>query len=170
LIDLNAVREILATYAKHGWTLSRVLLSKETLAQTGDATEIFRDAPIDASDLDAAWFYRRQPSQKPKRAKSKPSASASEIGNPERQLNASMRRSDAAGQNDASSDQVPASYATAWELRYLGPFPYALVTVVQEDGELERELQRIEAEMRQAVSRRSSAENGRLRDRVGNKA
>ncbi len=59
MIDAPAIKEILALYKKHGWTLRRVLLSaalQKTLSIT--LVEIFGDAEITQSPLNAAWFSR----------------------------------------------------------------------------------------------------------------
>jgi hypothetical protein len=57
--DAKTTNEILSMYAKHGWSLRRVLLSpkgKTELAE--DAERIFDGIrPVD-SDIDAAWFSR----------------------------------------------------------------------------------------------------------------
>ena len=59
MIDASAIEEIIALYTKHGWTLRRVLLSdplqKRLLAAAAD---IFGDAEVGKSELDAAWFSR----------------------------------------------------------------------------------------------------------------
>ena len=59
MIDAGSVKEIIALYVKHGWTLRRVLLS-ERLRKNLSATftEIFGDAEVAKSELDAAWFSR----------------------------------------------------------------------------------------------------------------
>jgi hypothetical protein len=88
VIGTDTIREVLATYKKHGWLLRRVLLSPGLKAQTGDETEtLFPDVEVKDSDLDAVWFSRQ-----------------------------------------SRKDSV------AWELRRLGPLPFALVEVV--DAEL----------------------------------
>lgn len=59
MIDSEAVSEILSLYKKHGWTLRRVLLSEnlqQKLAPKLD--ELFGEAPIIRSSLDALWFSR----------------------------------------------------------------------------------------------------------------
>ena len=42
---------------------------------------------------------------------------------------------------------------TAWEIRYLGPVQYALVTVVDDGGELEAEMSRLEKDLAEAITR-----------------
>ncbi len=59
MIDAATIEEIIALYAKHGWTLRRVLLSEplRKSLSTG-AGRIFANAEIVDSVLDAAWFSR----------------------------------------------------------------------------------------------------------------
>ena len=54
-IDQQA-SEIIEQYEKHGWTLSRVLLTGSSRAAIGD--DRFSDVPIVGSMFDAAWFTR----------------------------------------------------------------------------------------------------------------
>ena len=59
MIDAATIREIINVYAKHGWILRRVLLSAELRATlVADAVDLFGNATIHNSDLDAAWFSR----------------------------------------------------------------------------------------------------------------
>lgn len=59
MIDTASIREIIKVYTKHGWTLRRVLLSAELRNAIGaDLKELFNDATLRDSDLDAAWFSR----------------------------------------------------------------------------------------------------------------
>ena len=58
MIDRRTIEEILAQYKKHGWDLRRVLLSGEFKAQVGGLDELFSDADIRSSELDAIWFSR----------------------------------------------------------------------------------------------------------------
>ena len=56
MIGEREVREILAQYEKHGWSLRRVLLSaeiKENLSPT-----LFGQTEIVSSNVDALWFSR----------------------------------------------------------------------------------------------------------------
>ena len=105
MIGTDTIKEVLATYTKHGWVLRRVLLSPVLKAQViDDAKELFPDAEIVDSDLDAAWFSRQ-----------------------------------------SRKDSV------AWELRRLGPLPFALVEVVDTDlpaDELENVLSDAEERLR----------------------
>ena len=53
----DRIKEILASYKKHGWRLQRVLLRIETRAELGQEGWT-QDAPIVIADLDALWFSR----------------------------------------------------------------------------------------------------------------
>ena len=61
----DRIKEILASYEKHGWRLRRVLLRVETRAELGQESWM-QDAPIEIADLDALWFSR--PSQRNREA------------------------------------------------------------------------------------------------------
>jgi len=53
------IREALALYKKHGWTLRRVLLSKESRNELKDSLgELFGAAEVFDFGKDAAWFSR----------------------------------------------------------------------------------------------------------------
>ena len=54
---IDLIKEILATYKKHGWRLRRVLLRPETRAGLSDENWA-GDASIEAAELDALWFSR----------------------------------------------------------------------------------------------------------------
>ncbi|MDQ6787453.1 MAG: hypothetical protein M3033_11660 [Acidobacteriota bacterium] len=59
MITAEQASEILKQYKKHGWTLRRVLLSAATNEVFSGALEsLFGDAPVESSDIDAAWFSR----------------------------------------------------------------------------------------------------------------
>ena len=59
MIDAEQIQEILTQYRKHGWKLSRVLLSAPTKKLLSASFEkLFGDAEIITSDVDAAWFFR----------------------------------------------------------------------------------------------------------------
>lgn len=59
MIDAAGVRELIETYAKHGWILRRVLLSPQlNKALDKYKHELFGDVMVTDSDLDAAWFSR----------------------------------------------------------------------------------------------------------------
>lgn len=58
-MEVKIVTEILSLYAKHGWTLRRVLLSEGSRASFGkEVRGIFGDVRLVDSDIDAAWFSR----------------------------------------------------------------------------------------------------------------
>lgn len=54
----DLVREIAATYERHGWTLRQVLLRPETKATIESASDLFRGAEVRDADFDAVWFSR----------------------------------------------------------------------------------------------------------------
>ena len=54
--ETELIREIAATYRKHGWTLRRVLLTKELLEKLSDS--FHADAPVSLSETNALWFSR----------------------------------------------------------------------------------------------------------------
>ena len=59
MIDAVSIREMIALYSKHGWTLRRVLLSEALRSRlSGEAGELFGEAEIRMAPLDAAWFAR----------------------------------------------------------------------------------------------------------------
>jgi hypothetical protein len=59
LTDAASIREALKLYEKHGWTLRRVLLSKDSRAQLADELgELFGAAAIEDFARDGAWFSR----------------------------------------------------------------------------------------------------------------
>jgi hypothetical protein len=104
----DAVREIIATYVKHGWVLRRVLLSEASKAASAD---LFADTEFRASPLDAAWFSR-----------------------------------------------PPQPGETAWELRYLGDIPFALLEHVDENSpEFEAALAAVEARMAETIAKKQRA-------------
>lgn len=53
----DRIKEILATYEKHGWQLQRVLLRPATRAEVSDE-EWLGQARIEAAEMDALWFSR----------------------------------------------------------------------------------------------------------------
>ena len=53
---VDLAKQIIELYERHGWTLKRALLTRETRA-TADAS-IFKTAAIVDSDFDALWFAR----------------------------------------------------------------------------------------------------------------
>lgn len=59
MIDASACLELIQTYAKHGWTLRRVLLTAELRKLLGKTNgEIFGDIKTKEANIDAAWFSR----------------------------------------------------------------------------------------------------------------
>jgi hypothetical protein len=59
MIGAAALGEIIQTYAKHGWTLRRVLLTDSLRTSLGDSVdELFGDVKVSDGRLDAAWFSR----------------------------------------------------------------------------------------------------------------
>lgn len=59
MISEAQIAEILSLYKKHGWTLSRVLLSAELEKNLSGKTEnLFGSAEIVSSEINAAWFSR----------------------------------------------------------------------------------------------------------------
>lgn len=57
-MDQAAIKQIIEQYEKHGWKLRRVLLSDSLRAGCGEPSDLFGDADVTASQLDAAWFSR----------------------------------------------------------------------------------------------------------------
>jgi hypothetical protein len=55
----DRIRDILATYQKHGWQLRRVLLLPETRVEVVNEDDLtFKEARIEDANLDALWFSR----------------------------------------------------------------------------------------------------------------
>ncbi len=54
---IDRIKEILATYEKHGWRLRRALLRPETRAELTDESWS-GDASLEAGEFDALWFSR----------------------------------------------------------------------------------------------------------------
>ena len=54
---IDLIKEILATYRKHGWRLRKALLRPETRAELKDESWS-GDAIIESGQLDALWFSR----------------------------------------------------------------------------------------------------------------
>ena len=57
---IDRIKEILATYQKHGWRLRRALLRPRTRAEL-TAESWSGDASIETGELDALWFSRGSP-------------------------------------------------------------------------------------------------------------
>lgn len=106
MIDAGGIGEIIAVYKKHGWILRRVLLSAGSMAALEDShANIFEDAQIQDSGIDAAWFSR-----------------------------------------------PPKTGGVAWEIRYLGDIPFALLEYIDEyDPEFESALQAIEGRLSESI-------------------
>lgn len=59
MIDEKQIAEILSLYKKHGWRLSRVLLTAELEKNLSDKIRNqFGAAAIVSAEIDAAWFSR----------------------------------------------------------------------------------------------------------------
>lgn len=58
MIDRRTIEAVLAQYKKHGWDLRRVLLSNEFKEKVAGLDELFSDADVRSSELDALWFSR----------------------------------------------------------------------------------------------------------------
>jgi hypothetical protein len=55
----DRIKEILATYQKHGWQLMRVLLLPETRSEVINNDELtFEGAKVEDASVDALWFSR----------------------------------------------------------------------------------------------------------------
>ena len=54
----DRIREIVATYQKHGWELRRLLLLPETRAELVDTDLTFAGVRVEHGSLDALWFSR----------------------------------------------------------------------------------------------------------------
>ena len=59
MIDLPAIKDIIATYEKHGWNLRRVLLSPVSKRKFVDSlADLVGGIPFADAEFDAAWFSR----------------------------------------------------------------------------------------------------------------
>jgi hypothetical protein len=55
----DLIKQILATYQKHGWQLRRLLLLPETRGEVINENELaFAGLRVDEADIDALWFSR----------------------------------------------------------------------------------------------------------------
>lgn len=54
---IDQIKEILATYEKHGWRLRRVLLSPQTRTEISDESWA-GDAQFEPREFDGLWFSR----------------------------------------------------------------------------------------------------------------
>lgn len=106
MTDEYAVSELISTYKRHGWLLRRVLLT-----EPDRQNDLFANAEIVASDIDAVWFSR-----------------------------------------------PPEDGGVAWEIRYLGDVPFALIENIDESGaDFEASLQNVESRLREAISAKIQA-------------
>lgn len=55
---LELMKNIIATYERHGWKLRRVLARPETLALISSGGDLLRESELRDSDFDALWFAR----------------------------------------------------------------------------------------------------------------
>lgn len=63
--QIDRLREIVATYQKHGWGLRRVLLTDEFRQSWGEPEEkSFAGVPVDSFGVDALWFSRPSHNQR----------------------------------------------------------------------------------------------------------
>ena len=58
MTPLELVKEITATYQRHGWKLRRILLRPETRAALKEPADLFNEAQLVDADFDALWFAR----------------------------------------------------------------------------------------------------------------
>lgn len=56
--SLELMKDIIATYERHGWKLRRVLARPETVSLASEAGDLWGDAELRESDFDALWFAR----------------------------------------------------------------------------------------------------------------
>jgi NAD(P)H-nitrite reductase large subunit len=56
--SLELMKDIIATYERHGWKLRRVLARPENVSLVSEARDLFRDAELREADFDALWFAR----------------------------------------------------------------------------------------------------------------
>lgn len=56
--SLELMKDIIATYERHGWKLRRVLARPEIISMVSDKGDLFRDVELSESDFDALWFAR----------------------------------------------------------------------------------------------------------------
>src|SRR5678815_1415087 len=60
MIEIDGIVNLVAQYAKHGWTLRRVLLSEGSLANLSDSVSTqFPAAECLLHEIDALWFSRK---------------------------------------------------------------------------------------------------------------
>jgi hypothetical protein len=60
MIEIDRIVNLVAQYAKYGWTLRRVLLSEGSLADLSESVRTqFPDAEPQPHEIDALWFSRK---------------------------------------------------------------------------------------------------------------
>ena len=60
MIEIDGIVNLVAQYAKHGWTLRRLLLSERTFADLSESVRTqFPDAEPQPHEIDALWFSRK---------------------------------------------------------------------------------------------------------------
>jgi hypothetical protein len=60
MIEIDGIVNLVAKYAKHGWTLRRVLLSEKSFADLSNSVKTqFPDAESLPHEIDAVWFSRK---------------------------------------------------------------------------------------------------------------
>ena len=52
------IKDIITTYQRHGWTLRQALLSSSNIDLKTQIQDLFKEATVKESDLDALWFAR----------------------------------------------------------------------------------------------------------------
>jgi hypothetical protein len=56
--SLELIKDIIATYERHGWKVRRVLARPEIVLRVSQAGDFVHAAEIRESDFDALWFAR----------------------------------------------------------------------------------------------------------------
>ena len=54
----DLIKEILATYEKHGWQLRRALVRPQTKAELASEYSSFTGAQVEEAEVDGLWFSR----------------------------------------------------------------------------------------------------------------
>ena len=57
-MNIELAQQIVSTYEKHGWKLRRVLLRSSSGPDRPRLTELFPEAALVDSEIDALWFAR----------------------------------------------------------------------------------------------------------------
>ena len=109
---VSTVKEMIATYVKHGWILRRFLLNSTLKNELGVSFLNFSsEVKIVDSAFNAAWFSR-----------------------------------------------PPKDGGVAWEIRYLGEMPFALLeNIDEEDAEFENRLRTVEKRLSDSIAEKRSA-------------